>query len=346
MPPTLHRFAVVLVLLLLATSIVAARDARRDSSRPAEPPTQAEDGPGGKVPAYDGLLAQHFGPDPDGSAEAIGYWLFEPTLPRPGVPPLTVSRLPVVLFLHAYRGGDPELYHAWIAHLVRRGAIVVFPDYQPSDPALELTIADVGRTAPSLIRASVQDAVAELASGDHARPELRRVAVLGHSLGAFLAADYAGTAAQARLPAPKALLLAMPACRRCDLAALAGIPSTAQVLVVVGDEADEDVARAIWAGLSGVPAEQRDYIRLRSDAHGDPPLVADHAQPATGLGTAVDALDWYGTWKWLDALMACAFADQWCGDAFGDTPEQRFLGVWSDGVPVQEPDVTDDPATP
>jgi acetyl esterase/lipase len=343
MPPILHRFAVVLVSLLLATSIVAARDARRESSRPAEPPTQAKDGPGGKAPTYDGLLAQHFGPDPDGDAEATGYWLFEPTRPRPGVPPLTESRLPMVLFLHAYGGGDPELYHAWIAHLVRRGAIVVLPDYQPSNPARERTIADLGRTAPSLIRTSVRDALAELASGNHVRPDLDRVAVVGHSLGAFLAADYAGTAARAGLPVPKALLLAMPACARCDRVALAGIPAATQVLVIVGDGSDEDVARAIWAGLSSVPVEQRDYIRFRSDAHGDPPLVADHAQPATGLGTAVDALDWYGTWKGLDALMTCAFATEWCEYALGNTPEQRFMGEWSDGVPVSEALVTDDP---
>jgi acetyl esterase/lipase len=346
MPPILHRFVLVLTALLLATSIVAAGDAHRESSRPAEPPTQGDVGPGGRVPAYDGLLAQHFGPDPDGSAAATGYWLFEPTRPRPGVPPLSESRLPMVLFLHAYGGSDPELYHAWIAHLVRRGVIVVFPDYQPSDPARERTIAEVGSTAPAMIRASVRDALAELASGTHVRPDLDRVAVVGHSLGAFLAADYAGSAAKAGLPVPKALLLAMPACRRCDRAPLAGIPAATQVLVVVGDESDEEVAQAIWAGLSSVPLEQRDYIRFHSDAHGDPPLVADHAQPATGLGTAVDALDWYGTWKGLDALMACAFAMEWCEYALGNTPEQRFMGVWSDGVPVREPVVTDDPAAP
>jgi hypothetical protein len=29
--------------------------------------------------------------------------------------------------------------------------------------------------------------------------------------------------------------------------------------------------------------------------------------------------------------------------ALGNTPEQRFMGTWSDGVPVTEAVVTDDP---
>jgi len=29
--------------------------------------------------------------------------------------------------------------------------------------------------------------------------------------------------------------------------------------------------------------------------------------------------------------------------AFGNTPEQRFMGTWSDGVPVKELKVTDTP---
>jgi hypothetical protein len=42
--------------------------------------------------------------------------------------------------------------------------------------------------------------------------------------------------------------------------------------------------------------------------------------------------------------MGCAFAGEWCEYALGNTPEQRFMGVWSDGVPVMEAVVTDDPA--
>jgi hypothetical protein len=44
--------------------------------------------------------------------------------------------------------------------------------------------------------------------------------------------------------------------------------------------------------------------------------------------------------------MGRAFAGEWCAVALGNTPEQRFLGEWSDDVPVTEAIVTDDPAEP
>jgi hypothetical protein len=58
----------------------------------------------------------------------------------------------------------------------------------------------------------------------------------------------------------------------------------------------------------------------------------------------VDALDWYGTWRLLDDLMNCSFAKLDCAYVVGDTPEQRFMGVWSDGTPVTEAQVIADPS--
>jgi hypothetical protein len=95
-----------------------------------------------------------------------------------------------------------------------------------------------------------------------------------------------------------------------------------------------------------VPLEQRDFITIVPDTHQDSPLSPDHGLPATTLWGPLDAYDWYGTWKWLDALMTCSFDGQDCQVALGNTPEQRFLGTWSDGVPVTEPQVTDDPELP
>jgi hypothetical protein len=87
------------------------------------------------------------------------------------------------------------------------------------------------------------------------------------------------------------------------------------------------------------------------DDHGQPELVTDHAVPLTNPRpidplVALDALNWYGIWNLTDALMACAFTGEWCEYALGNTPEQRFMGAWSDGVPVKEPVITDDPKTP
>ena len=83
--------------------------------RPALQPAQPATGPGGADLAYDGLRAQHYGPQPDGSGAPTGYWLFEPVGPRASGPAKTLT---LVLYLHGVDGVDPEVYHVWIDHTV------------------------------------------------------------------------------------------------------------------------------------------------------------------------------------------------------------------------------------
>lgn len=52
--------------------------------------------------------------------------------------------------------------------------------------------------------------------------------------------------------------------------------------------------------------------------------------------TTPDALDFYGFWKLFDALTEAAFYGKNRAYALGNTPQQRHMGVWSDGRPVRE----------
>lgn len=36
-----------------------------------------------------------------------------------------------MIFLHGWSVMQPDLYRAWIDHIVRRGMVVVYPRYQP-----------------------------------------------------------------------------------------------------------------------------------------------------------------------------------------------------------------------
>lgn len=54
-------------------------------------------------------------------------------------------------------------------------------------------------------------------------------------------------------------------------------------------------------------------------------------------------MDYYGLWKLFDALTDSAFYGRNREYALGNTPQQRFMGQWSDGVPVKELVVTDRP---
>jgi len=60
-------------------------------------------------------------------------------------------------------------------------------------------------------------------------------------------------------------------------------------------------------------------------------------------GRSLDALDYFGLWKLFDGLTDAAFFGTNRNYALGNTPEQRFMGVWSDGRPVKELIVTKHP---
>jgi len=330
---------------LLALSLVAAAlggvatTVANQESRVAAPPEQPVSGPGGRDASFQDVVAEQVGSD------ATGYWIFAPGDVSPKVKPL-----PLVLFFHGFSAVDPVVYRAWIDHIVRRGAVVVYPNYQ----TLELNELNPDTYVPNAL-AAVEDAVDRLTRPRYPRVDLNNVAAVGHSVGGMLTANYAAVAGPLGLPVPLAIMPVQPGgCRGCDGAAtgvpvakLELVPATTLSLVVVGSDdtvVGEIGARVIWAGTGQIPDARRDYVEINSDDHGDPALSADHFQASSDdMGGEVDALDWYGTWKLFDALMACAFDGELCATALGDTPEQRFMGTWSDGVPVEPMRITDGP---
>jgi hypothetical protein len=85
-------------------------------------------------------------------------------------------------------------------------------------------------------------------------------------------------------------------------------------------------------GVGGTPA-------VVSERIGDT-QISRRVRPETMM---VNALDFYGTWKLFDGLCDAAFTGKNREYALGNTPQQRFMGLWSDGVPVKELKVTDKP---
>jgi hypothetical protein len=97
--------------------------------------------------------------------------------------------------------------------------------------------------------------------------------------------------------------------------------------------------------------DHRDFVILHSDHHGSPRLNADHFAPLgaknqvarMAVDAKADALDWNGYWKLSTALLSCAFSHVDCKYALGNTPQQTYMGHWSDGTPVRKLEVTDNP---
>lgn len=254
-------------------------------------------------------------------------------------PPLTEA--PVVVFLHGWGGTDPAYYRPWIDHLARRGNTVLWIRYQES--ILTLSIEFV----PNMI-AAVKAGLDRLATEPgRAKPDLARVAVVGHSMGGVLSMTLAARAASEDLPPFKAVMPCNPGRGITGpevLADFSRIPASTLLIVCTGAEDTIGVAgKELFDAATSVPLENRDFILLISDDHGSPALVADHFAPNCVSDADVNALDRNGYWKWFDGLCAAAFHGRYREVALGDTAEQRFMGTWPDGTPIAEPTVTDAP---
>lgn len=333
-------------------------------SQGVTPPLQPSSGPGGSQYFHEGVLRNRYG---KGGQE---YWIFEPDSPKP-------RTAPVVVLLHGWGGMNPLYYGAWIDHLVKRGNIVIYPRYQATllTPLKDFTPNMLTAVKDALARLQTEKG--------HVSPELSKFAAVGHSMGGLLAANLTALAVESKLPRVRAVMSVEPGITESPinfaLADLKKIPADTLLLALAGDQdslvRDTD-AKRIYYESTRISAANKDFITLVSDSHGTPALLASHRAPTAldksydsgeGLSGApagtsdpigdapqikrrvrpetmmVNALDYYGTWKLFDALCDAAFTGKNREYALGNTPQQRFMGLWSDGTPVKELIVTDKP---
>jgi len=330
-------------LLCAALALIAASSSAAAGAPPMPtPPVQPAHGPGGADYAHARVEAREV------RAGAQGWWLFTPADPAP-------AHAPVVVFCHGWGALDPHHYRAWIDHLVRRGNIVVWPNYQDS------LLTPGAQFLPNAI-AGVRGAFAQLGTSEPGvRADLEHVAIVGHSAGGVLAAQVAAAAHVEGLPEFRAVMPVEPGDgsrdgrRRVSVphTDLAPMPAHTLLLVVVGAEdhrAYESLGLGMYDATPRVPATNKNVIELESDTHGSPALIANHAAPGASTDArparraalpefahagVVDALDWYGTWKLFDALCEAAFNGRYRDVALGGGAAQTAMGSWSDGVPVK-----------
>ncbi|WP_298956578.1 alpha/beta hydrolase [uncultured Methylobacterium sp.] len=239
----------------------------------ATPPPQPKEGPGGSAYGAATVVKRALG-----RSGAVTLAFYGNTPPPP-------QGRPVAVFLHAWGATNPQVYGAWIEHLARSGYLVLFPRFQ-----------EVNRTRPadaSTIAAGlVKDALAELGSDEAAKPDLSRMALIGHLAGVPLAANLAAHAAETGLPAPKLIFGVMPGgiarddrARGVALHDLGRIAPATLIVTAIGDRdarAADLAARRIMREASAVPAERKLLLRALSDDHGFPALSATLASPAGG----------------------------------------------------------------
>jgi len=301
----------LLVALLLQVSVSAVCRAQPSAAQPDQ------------VIALPGVWAERIG---EGGTQ---YWIFSPYESQ-------LDRLPVVAFVHGWGGMDPYLYGGWILHLVRNGNIVIYPRYQDN---LYTRLDDM---TPNAV-ASVQDALEHLATNGRVLPDWDRFAIVGHSMGGFIATNLA---ADSDLPVPKAVMVIQPADgedrmprlgKRLALTDMAGLSDDTLFLLVTGDadiDAGDRGATKIWSALERIPLTRRMFATIASDHRLSPPLLADHLSPLAvdrsfpegpsengarrpigllilhrrwAVRFAPNALDYDGYWRMFDELLDAAF---------------------------------------
>ncbi|KQT78739.1 alpha/beta hydrolase [Methylobacterium sp. Leaf466] len=269
--PLMKSLGTVAAVCAVTLSLVVAAKA-------AAPPVQPIEGPGANGDRSATVVKRAVGRI--GSAS----YVFHKAGPAPA------EGRPVAIVLHAWGAPNPQVYGAWIDHLARKGFLVVFPRFQ-----------EVNRTRPADATANAikaaKAAFAEIAQDGDAKPDLNRVAVLGHLAGAPIAATLAAEAAAEGLPVPKLVFVVMPGgiasdarSRGVPLKDLAALPAQTLIVTMIGDRdarAADLAARRILREATSVPPERKLFVRVLSDDHGFPALTATLASPA-GVDAAFD----------------------------------------------------------
>ncbi|MGO4387090.1 alpha/beta hydrolase [Microvirga sp. 2YAF29] len=237
----------------------------------ATPPKQPEQGPGGSDYKISEVVKRGTG------TASSGTYVFHgsdtPATPRP-----------VAVFFHSWGAVNPGLYGGFIDHLARKGYLVLFPRFQ-----------EVNRSRPAdataLSETLIQNALTELAEDAAAKPDLKRVAFIGHSAGMPIALNVASGVGDSKLPMPKLVFGLMPGGiasnekeRGILLRDLSAIDPSTLLITMSGDREHlpiDRAARRLLEAASSVPASRKLFMRTSSDDHGYPPLTATMASPGS-----------------------------------------------------------------
>lgn len=271
-----------------------------------------------------------------------GYWLFEPHMPQP-------DTAPVIVFIHGYSAYNPMVYGQWIRHLVQSGNIIIFPRYQEnmvSTPPSEFVQNTV---------TAIKDALAKQAEEGRVHPKAHELIMVGHSFGGAIIGNLLATYDQFDLPECKGAMLVSAGTGPIEgfvLDSYASIPSYTKMLMMVSENdlvVGDVFAQKVFETAVNTP--DRNLVRQFADEHGEETITASHLEVYELDATFDNGIHGYSYmraqssrldqvdlmyWRMLDALIDCVRNGTSCELAFGNTPAQRSMGLWSDGTPVKE----------
>ena len=328
-PRIMQKIYLLLISALLCVAVKA------QITQPLQPTT----GPGSNNFIYSSTTLYDYGTN----ANADGFWIYEPAGPVP-------DSANVVVFIHGWGETNLKFYGAFIDRIVRAGNIVICPRY-------EKTVDTVYGTYTDSCARGIQRALAVLQTPGHVKPRLYNYFVLGHSMGGVLTANMTTLYNYYNLPKPLAAFSMEPGAYITNLLLpdYSGFPSDVKYLIAIGHDdgvVDSTSGKFLFYQTTSVPTSHKNLVCQYADSHGTPAITATHFEPCAitnntvyddgesnivtlvSTGVPPDAVDFYCYWKLWDALYNCALNGNNCDVAFGNTPQQRSMGNWSDGTPL------------
>jgi len=320
-----------MLLLLLCPSISAQRP------RVSPPPRTVVSDADIRPYKHDAVRMRDF------AKKAQGYWLFEPDSPAP-------DSADLVVFLHGYGGYNPVLYGKWIKHLVAQGNIVVYPRYQKN-----LIHPSPNKFARNAAKA-VTEAIALVSSEGRTQIRSDRMMYIGHSYGGVTAANIGVDWQALGVPKPSAMVLVQPGSgpvKHAIKKTYAGLPDDLLLVCVVGHKdvvVGDTFSRLVMQ--TAVNTRFRVMAEHYSEHYKSFLLSSSHTEPycmdrdmdiglrnyTVSRGASVNrlnALDYYGYWKFADGLSDIIKNRASTDVVFGERPSSRFMGYWFDGKTIR-----------
>ena len=301
---------------------------------------QPEIGPGSAIYQHDSVLFHNYAEKQD------GFWLFEPAVPTP-------KSTNLIVFIHGYGGINPMIYGQWIKHLVRKGNTVIYPRYQKS-----VFSPNPDKFSPNVIK-GIKAAIQTIEEKEQHIPISKEsLCIVGHSYGGILGAEITVNWEKHAIPKPKGIFLCAPGTgpfKAGKLEDYTAMPEDLKLLVMVNQKdyiVGDEMGVKIFETAINTP--NRNLIRQYTDPKNgisaghnetycvDEAFDSGHrnytAKKALRI-TQTNAVDYYGYWKLFDALIDCSRNGENCNYAFGNTVQQRSLGVFA-GEALKELEVT------
>jgi hypothetical protein len=172
--------------------------------------------------------------------------------------------------------------------------------------------------------------------------------IMGYSQGGGVTCGIANNYASLDLPVPRALFCVTPG----GSSNMRNLPTDTKVFILTAEndmDGTKTGAQTIWNAIGHIPFQNKNFVMAMADSKGSLTCGADHSLCLTGQNEnnnrMLNALDFYGVWKFSTGIMNYAFKGTDANYCIGTGSDVTYMGLWSNGDPFKPAVVMDSAVT-